>query len=326
VSTPSRLRFDGRVAVVTGAGRGLGRSHAGLLASPGAMVVVNDLGVTPAGEGRDSSPAEQLAQEIMSEGGSATANSDDICTTNEARAIVDCALAEFGRLDIVVNNAGIFSDKPFVSMPAEDMRRQFDVNVVGAFNVSQAAWPHLAESGHGRVILTSSATLFGSAPVVSYSTSKAAVFGLTRSLAEVGRPDGILVNAIAPFARTRLSSTPEFRARAGQPHAVSAAPESRLSPESVSPMVALLAHESFTASGEVFGVGRGRFARLLVGETRGYIHPGADPVAPEDVQDHLCEISEVDGWAEPTSIGAYLEFFEACLQEGYVVGDEIAHQ
>jgi NAD(P)-dependent dehydrogenase (short-subunit alcohol dehydrogenase family) len=263
-------RFDHQVAIVTGAGRGIGRSHAELLASRGARVIVNDLGVGADGVGVDSGPAQDVVSAIRSAGGIAEADSSDIADPAGAQAIVEHAIDSFGRIDILVNNAGIFDTDDFPKLHVAAMHRFFDVHVGGSFNVSRAAWRHMAAANYGRIVMTSSTGMLGASNQLAYGTAKAGVLGLARALAVTGKPVGIKVNTVAPMARTRMvRSTP---------------PPDGLDrdPALVSPLVAYLCHADCPVSGEVFVAGMRRYSRIFIGETDGYVHPDVQ-VCIEDV-------------------------------------------
>lgn len=253
------LRFDGRVAIVTGAGRGIGRAHARLLTARGAKVVVNDLGGERAGGGASSEPAQQVVDEIVATGGEAIANTADVSTPEGAHSAVGDAIERFGRIDIVVNNAGIIATGPFVSTTLAELERLWRVNVCGHFLVTQAAWPHMTERGYGRVVMTGSGiAMYGMSTVSAYAAAKGAVFGLTRALACEGRPLGILVNVVTPIGQSRIGQGPQF---------------DTLPAELISPAVALLAHERCPVSGEVYDVAGGRVSNLFLGSTRGCYDP-----------------------------------------------------
>ncbi|MFF7601944.1 SDR family NAD(P)-dependent oxidoreductase [Streptomyces mirabilis] len=284
------IRFDGRVAIVTGAGRGIGRAHALLLAERGARVVVNDLGSESSGDGSDSRPAEEVVAAICAAGGEALSDTSDVASPEGAAQLVRRALDVYGRVDILVNNAGIFMPGEFPAMEASELRRYFDVHVTGSFNVARECWPHMVQSGYGRIVMTTSHGILGSAPLLAYGTAKGGVFALARALAVTGRELGITVNSVAPVAETRLAGgadndTPE--------KADSGTSEKGFldgsTPALVSPLVALLCHESCQVSGETFLSGGRRHARLFVAETEGYIHAGAD-VTPEVVAEHWAQI------------------------------------
>ena len=257
----SEYTFDGRVAVVTGAGRGIGRAYALLLADAGARVVVNDLGGGMEGDGADAEPASTVAAEIAAAGGVAVADTNDVATAAGAQALVDAAVGRFGRVDILINNAGIIRWASFPEADADNLARHLAVHVAGSFNTTRSAWPHMVEQGYGRVVMTTSAGIFGLRANLSYATAKGGVIGLTRSLATEGAAHGITVNAIAPAAFTRMAGPgPDI-------------PE--MSPDLVAPMVAFLAHEDCPVSGEIYAAGAGRFARMFIASTDGYVHSGS---------------------------------------------------
>ncbi|MFD1936160.1 SDR family oxidoreductase [Nonomuraea mangrovi] len=267
------LRFDGKVAIITGAGHGLGRSHALLLAERGARVVVNDLGGALDGTGASAGPAAEVVETIRKNGGEAVANTDNVATPEGAKAIVQSAVDAFGRVDIVVNNAGILRDKSFGKMTVEEFDAVLAVHVRGSYLVSQAAYPYLKEQGYGRIVNTSSpAGLFGNFGQANYSTAKMGLVGLTKTLAIEGARSGIKANAIAPIAWTRMTEAllpAEF--------------EAKFTAERVSALVAFLAHESCEASGEVFSVGGGKVARVFVAEGPGW---KTDDLSPEAIADN----------------------------------------
>ena len=237
------LRFDGRVAIVTGAGNGLGRSHALLLASRGAKVVVNDLGGGIRGEGQSQSAADRVVEEITAAGGQAVA---DYNSVENGDQIVQRAIDAFGRIDIVVNNAGILRDVSFAKMTADDWDLVYRVHVLGAFRVTHAAWPHLREQKYGRVVMTASAAgIYGNFGQANYSMAKLGLVGLSNTLAVEGRKANVHVNTIAPIAGSRLTETvlPKELIDA-------------LRPEYVSPLLAWLCHESCEETGGLYEVGR----------------------------------------------------------------------
>lgn|ERR1700722_2231367 len=279
----SSLRFDGRVAVVTGAGRGIGAAHAGLLAARGARVIVNDIGTSRFGTGTDDTPASELARQIRRAGGAAEPDTADISTPDGARALVEHAISAFGRLDIVVNNAGIYWTDSFPAIELEDLLKQLAVHVGGSFNVTRAAWPHLRDSGAGRVVMTTSTGALGSGDLVSYGSAKAGVLGLGRALALAGEPHGIRVNIVAPMAMTRMS-----KARVSESE-VPDVPER--DPALVSPLVAVLCHVDCPVNGEAFMSGMRRTSRLFIAETEGYTHPSLG-LTPEDLLEHWGEIND----------------------------------
>ena len=272
------LRFDGQVAIVTGAGRGIGAAHAHALAARGARVVVNDLGGSVVGDGSDERPAAALAGEIVAAGGEAIADTSDVASEDGAAALVAAAIDRWGRVDVVVNNAGILNPGGLPELDAADLRRHLDVHVVGAFNVTSAAWPHLVEQGYGRVIVTTSVGMFGGGHLIAYSTAKGASVSLGRALALAGGPHGIRVNMLAPAADTRMVTDPEFRERSGLPPLpADHEPDPSRAAERVTPMLLLLAHESCPCNGETLSAGLGRYARVFWAETHGIVAPEAGP-------------------------------------------------
>ena len=214
-------------------------------------------------------------------------------------------MAQFGRLDILINNAGIVRWGGFPEADAENLARHLAVHVGGSFNTARAAWPHMVEQGYGRIVMTTSTGMFGLPANLSYATAKAAVIGLTRSLTTVGRAHGITVNLIAPAALTRM---------AGQPQgAGDDSPE--MSPDLVAPMVAFLAHEACPVSGEIYTAGAGRFARLFIASTPGYVQVAPVPTV-ETVAEHWATINDETGYDVPTDLGAWSAAFMAHLNEG----------
>ena len=257
------LRFDGRVAVITGAGRGLGRSYALLLASRGAKIVVNDPGVSMAGDSTDEGPAEAVVQEIRAAGGQAVASTDSVATPEGGKAIIQAALDSFGSVDIVIHNAGIVRRGLLAELSYEDFESVLDVHLRGAFHVVRPAFPHMCAAGYGRIVLTGSINgLYGNANVVNYSVAKAGMLGLSNVAAIEGAAHGVKSNIILPAAVTRMADGLD----------TSAYPP--MDPELVAPTVGWLAHESCSVTGEMLIAGAGRVARAYVAETPGVYRPG----------------------------------------------------
>jgi NAD(P)-dependent dehydrogenase (short-subunit alcohol dehydrogenase family) len=256
------LRFDDRVAVVTGAGRGLGRAYAQLLASRGAKVVVNDPGGSLAGEGADASPAEHVVSEITSAGGAAVACSASVATREGGDAIVQTALEHYSGIDILIHNAGNIRRGSLKEMSYEDFDAVLDVHLRGAFNVVRPAFPVMCEAGYGRIVLTSSiGGLYGNPDVANYATAKAGVIGLSNVAALEGAAEGVTCNVIVPAAVTRMAAGID----------TSAYPP--MGPELVAPVVGWLAHESCSVSGEMFIALAGRVARAVIAESPGVCRP-----------------------------------------------------
>ncbi|MFD2472028.1 SDR family NAD(P)-dependent oxidoreductase [Amycolatopsis silviterrae] len=273
------LNFTDRVAIVTGAGRGLGASHAKLLAARGAAVVVNDLGGSAAGPGSSAAPAEEVVAEIAAAGGRAVANFDSVSENPER--IVASAIEAFGRLDIVVNNAGINQVHQFGTDVMESLRRHMEVHFFGMAGVTAAAWPHLIRSGSGRVVNTTSPTLIGFPQQTPYVSAKGAIFGFTRTLAFEAQEAGIKVNAIAPTAATRMSDEADL------PDDFKQFMRDNLPASLVSPVVAYLAHEDCAVNGEVLQAQGGEVQRLVLGFNQGF---ASKDLTPELVQQHIDQI------------------------------------
>jgi NAD(P)-dependent dehydrogenase (short-subunit alcohol dehydrogenase family) len=295
------MDFQGRVAVVTGAGRGIGRAHALLLASRGASVVVNDLGGSMTGRGADAGPADDVVDEINSAGGMALADAHDISTAHGAGALVATALDSFGRVDVVINNAGIIRWADFPDADAENVERHLAVHVLGSFHTARAAWPHLVEQGYGRIVNTTSSGMFGLPNNVGYATAKAGVVGLTRSLATAGAPHGIKCNLVAPAAFTRMAGGAEDSPMA-----------TTMAPELVAPMVAFLAHEDCPVTGEIYSAGAGRFARIFIAQAEGYLDATGAPTV-EDVAAHWAEINDESSYTVPADLMAWSAAFMSHL-------------
>ncbi|MBV9832867.1 MAG: SDR family oxidoreductase [Alphaproteobacteria bacterium] len=246
------IRFDNRVAIVTGAGNGLGRAHALLLASRGAQVVVNDPGGARDGRGDSHAAADKVVAEIKAAGGQAVANYDSVADKAGAKNIVQTAVDAFGTLDIVVNNAGILRDKSFPNMTMEDFDFVVQVHFLGTAYVTHAAWPILRQKAYGRVVVTSSNSgIYGNFGQTNYAGAKLALVGFVNALRLEGAKYNIMVNALAPVAGTRMTEdlmTPEVLAK--------------MKPEFVSPMVAYLCSEQCQHSGDIWAAGAGYFSRI----------------------------------------------------------------
>jgi len=299
----TELRFDERVAIVTGAGGGLGRSHALMLAKRGARVLVNDLGGALDGSGSSASAAQRVVDEISALGGTAIANHDSVATADGGEAIVTAAIDAFGRVDILINNAGILRDKAFHKMDADYIDAVVDVHLKGALFVSRPAFALMRAQRYGRVVNTSSASgLFGNFGQANYGAAKAGLAGLTRVLAIEGAEHGIKVNAIAPIALTRMTE------------GILGELASKVAPETVSPLVVYLASEECAVNGSVYSVAGGRIARIFVAETYGVV---LNENTPEAIQARWTEIDDVDDTRlhEPTSLDGETAIIAKALAE-----------
>ncbi|MFV9432031.1 SDR family NAD(P)-dependent oxidoreductase [Rhodococcus aetherivorans] len=287
------LDFSDRVVVITGAGRGIGRAHAELLAARGAAVVVGDLGATIDGSGVDGDdPATEVVAAITAAGGRAVACAADVATEDGANALVDIAVSEFGRLDAVINNAGIVRTGRFDEVPYEEYQRHLDVHYFGALRLCRAAWPHLLKSPAGRVVNTISQAMLGNPDMSHYGGSKGALFGLTRNLAVEGLASGVKVNAIAPGAGTRMA---EASADTLSPEVMEYM-RTQLRPEHVAPVAAYLVHPDCTVTGEVFNVAGGIVNRLALVNTVGIHDPG---LTVETVAERFEDIMAITADAVP---------------------------
>lgn len=285
----SEIRLDNRVAIVTGAGAGLGRSHALLMAARGAKVVVNDLGGRMDGSGADKSAADHVVDEIRTAGGAAVANYDSVATPEGAQAIVKSALDAFGTVDIVVNNAGIIRYKSFMQHTAEDFAANLAVHLSGSFYVSQAAFPTMKEKRYGRLVFTSSSGgLRGNADGVGYGAAKAGVLGLANVMAHTGAPYGIFSNVISPNAYTRMTE-----------NVVAERNIEKLSPEFISPLVVYLSSERCTLNHEIFAVGGGTVARTILALAPGWRANSKADFTPEAIAEHLAEIMDMTNYSNP---------------------------
>jgi len=301
------LTFAGKVAIVTGAGRGLGREFARMLAARGANVVVNDLGHGPTGMPLDEDPAQSVAAQINAAGDNAVASREDV--VHGAARIVSQALDSFGRLDILINNAGFSGGGMFADIPPADWHHLLSTHLDGTVNMSRAAWPHLAQAGAGRIINMSSAASFGAPFTAHYSTAKSAMIGLTRSLAGEGQLSAITVNAIMPSALTRLTAQIPIEA-------LCAYMDQHFAPSRVAPFVIWLAHETTRINGEIFAVGGGKACRVVLARGQ-YASVTSD--TPEAWAAQAGQVMAIDRLDAPLSMMEQL-----CLELGAIDAEGVA--
>ncbi|MYM61910.1 SDR family NAD(P)-dependent oxidoreductase [Pseudomaricurvus sp. HS19] len=294
-------RFDGRVAVITGAGRGLGREYALLLASKGAKVVVNDLGGSIKGGEMDAGPAASVVEEIRAAGGDAVANTDSVATEAGGKAIVQTALDNYGRIDILIHNAGNVRYGSLEELSHEDFHAVLDVHLIGAFNVVRPAFPVMAKAGYGRVVLTSSiGGIYGTHNVTNYGVSKAGTIGLNNVIAIEGADKGIKSNVILPGAVTRMAD------------GLDTSQYPPMGADLVAPVVGWLAHESCSVTGELYVSMAGRVARAMVAETEGVYRPHW---TVDDVADSIDQIRNTDNlWLLPPVPSGYMDHLQKSFQ------------
>ena len=295
----STLSLTDRVAIVTGAGGGLGRAYALELARGGAAVVVNDTGGSVDGSAGSTTPAQAVVDEITAAGGRAVASTDTVATVEGGEAIVATAVDTFGRIDVVVNNAGILRDKSFAKLEWDDFRAVHDVHLRGAAYVSRPAFRRMQEQGYGRLVfIASNAGTFGNFGQAAYGSAKTGVIGLSNVLAIEGARAGVLSNVVCPIARTRMTES----ILAGDPDAADA-----YGAEHVAPLVAFLSSEACRETHMVFSAGAGHFARVTTGLTSGWGGPGEKPATVEDIALHMEQILDATHVALPMSAGEELQ-------------------
>jgi NAD(P)-dependent dehydrogenase (short-subunit alcohol dehydrogenase family) len=288
----SELRFDGRTVIVTGAGRGVGRSHALSFAARGARVVVADIGSTLDGSGSSSDPADEVVKEILGAGGEAVACVASVAEEAGAASIVEAAMDSFGRVDVVVNNAGIAAPMGWIEdLTPADYRRMVEVHHLGTVYVTKAAWPHMVAAGYGRVVNTTSEGATGTVPKnSSYGSAKGAVMGFTRAVALDGLRHGIHVNAVVPRAQTRMSA-PEILSHVyDTPADAFGGSMAVYAPDFVSPAAVYLAHESCRLAGELLVAGGGQVLRLAFVETEGIT---SEQLTAEMVAERIDEVLDM---------------------------------
>jgi len=285
----TEVRFDDRVVIITGAGNGLGRAYALAMGARGAKVVVNDLGGSLSGDGTDKAPADVVVDTINAAGGIAVANYDSVA---DGDRVVQTAMDNFGKIDVVINNAGILRDSSFHKMTAKDWDMVYEVHARGAFKVTHAAWPHLRQQNYGRVIFTASAAgIYGNFGQANYSMAKLGLHGLSQTLAVEGRTKNILVNTIAPIAGSRLTAT-----------VMSKEMVEVLKPDFVMPLVLKLCDENSVETGGLYEVGAGWIGKLRWERSNGYTCNISEGYTPEDVNAAWDKITDFTDAGHPASL------------------------
>jgi len=297
------MDFSGKVAVVTGGGRGMGRAYSLLLAARGAAVVVNDPGVQPKGNDPDASIAADVVKEIEAAGGRAVAATDSVATAEGGAAIVETALRTFGRVDLLVHNAGVVTASTFADQPMDEVLNIMAVHLLGAWYVGQPAWRDMEKRGYGRIVLTTSMAQFGHYRQPAYAAAKTGIIGLVKSLAHEARHKelDIKVNAIAPLAGTRLAR-PEAMERWGE----------LIAPENVAAVVAYLLSDQCPVSGEIVHAGGTHFARGFLAQTQGW-SSGTSPLTPEQVRDHFAAAFDRADYQIPADANDQMEIVERAV-------------
>jgi NAD(P)-dependent dehydrogenase (short-subunit alcohol dehydrogenase family) len=286
-----RISLAGKVAVVTGAGRGLGRAYVELLAERGARVVVNDLGTNVSGFGEDAGIAEEVADLIRSRGGEAIANDSDISTPQGGRNLIAMTIEHFGRIDLIVNNAGICGSQPFEDATLDDFDQYWRVHLGGPVNTVKAAWPHMVGQRHGKIILTTSVVgLFGMRGQATYAAAKSAVVGLMRILAIEGAEHGILVNTISPNGYTRMHP-----AAVADPAWLKQS-EATMPVEAVAPAIVWLASDGCSETNRIYNVEAGTIQRIAVVMGPGFYDAH---LTPESIAENYAKLQSIEGFSEP---------------------------
>ena len=299
----SQVSFENRTVIVTGAGNGLGKAYALDLGSRGAKVVVNDLGGAVDGSGSGSTPADEVVNEIISNGGEAVANYDSVATKEGGQSIVQTAIDNFGTVDAVINNAGILRDKSFAKMEEDDLNAIIDVHLKGTFFVCQPAFIQMKEQGYGRFVNVSSPSgLFGNFGQLNYGAAKMGIVGLTNVLAIEGAKYNIKANVIAPNAATRMTE-----------ELFGEDMSKLLTVDNITPLVVYLASEQCEITHEIFSAGGGRFARIGISTDVGYFNPAAKA---EDIFDNIDEIRDLSNSIYPTSLADELPLFNEAMNKG----------
>jgi len=300
------ITFDGRVAIITGSGGGLGKTYALELARRGARVVVNDLGGSVDGSGGSSMAADAVVDEIEAAGGEAVANYDSVATPEGGANIVKTAMDAFGSVDIVINNAGILRDKSFAKMTTDEVDAVLNVHLHGAFYVTQPAFAIMRENSYGRIVNTSSPSgIFGNFGQVNYGAAKAGLMGMANVMAVEGAKYNIKVNTIAPIAKTRM--TEDLFQKLGFDADL-------VDPDQVMPLVVYLASETCDVTHEVFSVGGGRYARIFIGVNQGWFAGKGEVPSVEDLAANLDTIRDVSEYMIPNSNNEEMTLLFQALQ------------
>jgi NAD(P)-dependent dehydrogenase (short-subunit alcohol dehydrogenase family) len=315
----AELRFDGQVAIVTGAGNGLGRSYARYLAARGARVVVNDIGTSSMGRGTSEAPAHAVTQEIIDAGGQARADTHTVAEERSAAAIIQTALDAFGRLDVLINNAGISIMAPFGEISSADFMKVINTNMMGVVWMCRVAWPHMQKARYGRIVNITSTSFLGHPTLTAYVTARAATFGLTRTLGLEGAEYNIKVNALSPVAGTRsvMELLEESELKTWM--------MTKLTPDIVAPAVALLVHQECPVTGQCLSSGGGRVNLVFWGETHGYVN---HELTIEALRDNFAQVMDRTNYEVPASVleSADFDAFKLGHKRTRAAGAEIQWQ
>jgi NAD(P)-dependent dehydrogenase (short-subunit alcohol dehydrogenase family) len=318
--TSHTLRFHGRVAVVTGAGGGLGRGYALDLAARGAAVVVNDLGGSFDGQGSSAKMADAVVDEIRAAGGRAVASYDSVATSAGGQAIVQCALDHFGRIDVLVSNAGTLRNAPFDELTDATLDAMLDVHLKGGFNVGRPAFRAMKQQGYGRIVLASSAAgVLGNAQQAAYGAAKAGLIGLTNVLALEGAPHGIQANALLPTAMSRMAGAMDAKMLEGMGALYTSLGDklgNTADPSFVTPLVTWLCSEACTSTHGIYSATLGRYARAFVGMTRGWLAARDAAPSAEDIAAHWAQVCDAQGAEQPQSLMGEFEMVARQLRGG----------